>query len=415
MQASRPLAAAAICIAAVVAFLLSPAGAALAAPKLIASFISNPTDSVTEFRPRIAGDVVVWQRGTGNGSEVMRWNGFVGVNLTSNGVADENPETDGVHIIWQQRTGAVHDLAVHDLVTRTTTLLASSGDEVSPVISGYYVAWIERVDADGEVFIDPGPIGAQLTGNSLVESSLAFSGSNLVWSEGDDLRQTPDTSDDDHDVAVWNAEIGGLFILAGNPTDDIRPVIAGNTIVWQAGADGSGDIWIGDAFGTTSLLYDGPDERNPDTDGARVVWEHFDGLDRELFLIDLASPNSVVQLTTDGTDDVTPQIDGANIVWEKKVTPGDSEIWFSWNGDAPEPLLKSRDNGRDDVRPRLDGDHFVYESCANLGQPNELCDVVLAPEPRATLLVAVTLATLSLLASRSARRAQVLAGIPKRR
>jgi len=185
-------------------------------------------------------------------------------------------------------------------------------------------------------------------------------------------------------------------------------------VVWQAGPDGSGDIWYGDALGTANLLFDGTDERNPQTDGARVIWEHFDGFDFELYIVDLASPNSAIPFTNDALSDVTPQIDGDKIVWVKNVTPGDSEIWFSWQGGPPEPLRRTQNNGRDDVAPRLDGDHFVYESCVNLGQPNELCDVVLVPEPRATLAVAAALVALAFLASRSARRAVVLARIPRR-
>jgi hypothetical protein len=96
------------------------------------------------------------------------------------------------------------------------------------------------------------------------------------------------------------------------------------------------------------------------------------------------------------------------------VTPGDSEIWVSWKGGPPEPVLKSRANGRDDVAPRIDGDHFVYESCLNLGQPSELCDVVIVPEPLATLGVGAALAALGFLASRSANRAVALARISKR-
>ena len=162
-------------------------------------------------------------------------------------------------------------------------------------------------------------------------------------------------------------------------------MIAGDIVVWQAGPDGSGDIWYGDTLGTSNLLFDGTDERNPHTDGTRVVWEHFDGLDFDLYIVDLASPNAAVPFTNDALDDVTPQIDGNKIVWVKKVTPGDSEIWFSWNGGpARAAAAVAQNNGRDDVAPRLDGDHFVYESCLNLGQPSELCDVVIVPEPRAT-------------------------------
>jgi len=64
------------------------------------------------------------------------------------------------------------------------------------------------------------------------------------------------------------------------------------------GPDGSGDIWYGDTLGTSNLLFDGTDERNPQTDGTRVIWEHFDGLDFELYIVDLASPNTAIPATT---------------------------------------------------------------------------------------------------------------------
>ena len=369
--------------------------------------ISRADDTITEIHARIAGDAIVWQRGLGAFSEIMRWNGGPSAeNLSSNGVADENPETDGVHIVWQETNGAEHDIAVHDLLTHTTTLLTSPGDEITPLVSGIYLAWVEKVDADGEVFIDPGPPGLQITGNAFVESEFAVDGATLVWSEGDDLHLTADAADDEHEIALWNGDTQELFIL-NTPEDDIHPSVANGILVWQAGADGSGSIWMSDTEGVAEPLYAGTDERDPKTDGTRVVWEHWDGEDLDLYLVHLATPNVITSLTSDtGKDDVTPQIQGDDIVWVKKAKPGDSEIWVSWRGGAPTVLPWTHDNGRDDVEPRLDGDRFVYESCVNLGQPTELCDVVLvAPEPRATLLAAAALAVLAGLANRSARRA----------
>jgi hypothetical protein len=415
MRAHPPNTVTAAWIAAALAALIFGSGDAGAATPLQVITISNSSDSVSEFRPRIQGDAIVWQRGSGTGSEVMRRDGHLTVNLTSNGVADENPETDGIHVVWQQGSAGGRNIAIYDLLTGTTIILSALGDEIFPLVSGTTLAWIQMVDTDGEVFVDPGPVGNQLTGNELVESEFTIDGENLVWAQGDDLDQTPGTGDDSHDIAVWNGALQGLYILTGPGTDDIHPAISGDTVVWQAGPDGSGDIWYGDTQGTANPLYDGTDERNPQTDGARVIWEHFDGLDFDLYIVDLASPNSAIPFTSDALDDVTPQIDGNNIVWVKKVSPGDSEIWISWNNAPPEPLRRTQNNGRDDVAPRLDGDHFVYESCLNLGQPNELCDIVSVPEPRATLGVAAALAALAFLASRSARRATLLAQTQRRR
>jgi hypothetical protein len=404
MRAQLPIA---VAVAALLTFVGEPASARKR-PNFVTITVSDRADSVTEFRSRIKDGVVVWQKGLGASAEIMRWNGATGVDISQNGIADENPDTDGVHVVWQQSNGAQRDVAIYDLVTHVTTILTSPDDEVTPLVSGITLAWVRYVDndLDGEVFIDPGPPGGQLTGNTLVEGSLALDGDDLVWSQGDDLHLTPDPSDDQHDIAVWNGALQGLYILGGNPTDDIHPSIAGNTVVWQAGPDGSGDIWVGDTQGSAMLLYDGTDERNPSTDGQHVVWQHWDGSDFEISLVDLATPGIMIAKTSDGYDDMTPQILGDDIVWVKNV-PGDSEIWVSWHGGLPEVLNDTHHNGRADVRPRLDvdGEHFIYESCDNLGQPNELCDVVLAPEPRATLLAGIVVAMLAALAARSARRA----------
>jgi hypothetical protein len=198
---------------AVAAALLLGSGAAAAVTRLQGITVSNPIDGVSEFRPRLKGDAVVWQRGTGVGSEVMRWTGKQTVNMTNNGVADENPETDGIHIVWQQGAAGQRNIAIYDLLTGTTTVLSASGDEIFPVVSGTTLGWIKMVDLDGEVFVEPGPPGNQITGNLLVESELTIDGGNLLWVEGDDLGQTVGLGDDLHDIAVWNGAVQDLYIL----------------------------------------------------------------------------------------------------------------------------------------------------------------------------------------------------------
>jgi len=202
----------------------------------------------------------------GTGSEVIKWNGLAGVNLTANGVADENPETDGVHIVWQQGSAGGRNIAVYDLLTGTATILASPGDETFPLVSGTTLAWIRMVDADGEVFVDPGPIGNQLTGNPLVESEFTIDGENLVWVQGDDLHQTLGTADDSHDIAVWNGALQGLYILTGpTTTTSIRRSLE-TPSCGRRGPTAAADIWYGDTLGTSNLLFDGTDERNPQTE-----------------------------------------------------------------------------------------------------------------------------------------------------
>lgn len=378
------------------AFALGLAATASALEPPLVDTISNPTDGFSEFRPRIVGDVIVWQRGTGTSSEIMRWDDDAKtlIRLTNNLVIDQNPETDGIHIVWEQSSGSQLDISVYDMVTGQRVTLPASSNDVSPIISGVVLGWVKMVDADGEVFVSPGPPGGQLTGNALVETDLTMDDGNLVWSQSDSLGQTPGTDDDDGDIAVWNDSEQGLYFLGGFDTDDIRPSVGGGFVVWQAGADGGGDIWIGDVVGSSALLFDGMDERYPDTDGSRVVWSHWDG-DLDIWVANLEGMGGLQPLTNDNANDITPQVEGDLIAWVKERPSGDSEIWISRELGATEVIKRTVGNGRADVEPRISGDHMVYESCINLGLPNESCDIVLVPEPAAGAALLAALGALA--------------------
>ena len=226
--------------------------------------ISNSADSVSEFRPRIAGrrDRVAARLGRGFRGDAPRRQ------------ADRQHDArtaSPTRIPRPTASTSSGNRATPDSATSPSTTCSRRPPRSClppatrrfPLVSGSDLAWIEMVDADGEVFVDPGPLGNQLTGNALVESEFKHRRRQPHLVRG--RRPAPDARhrDDSHDVAVWNGALQGLYILTGPGTDDIHPAIAGDIVVWQAGPDGSGDIWYGDTLGTSNLLFDGTDERNP--------------------------------------------------------------------------------------------------------------------------------------------------------
>jgi hypothetical protein len=395
----------AVSLGAAACALVGAAAAAAPLPMLWLRTLSNTVDGVTDFRPRIADGVVVWQHGTGSASEIQLYRAGQRVSLTANAAFDENPETDGARVVWQQDAGATYDIAVYDVATGLTTfpftVANDSADDVFPQVSGATVAWLRGVPGANQfVFTSDTPY---ITGNQLAHGPIALDGANVAFQETDD-KGTPDPSDDDQEILVWNAGVHDIYGLASSTTHNIRPAISGSRVVWQSGADGAGSIWLGDLLGDSSPLYSVTDERNPQIDGDVVVWEHWDGHDFEIYETDVTQ-TSVIQLTNDSVDDVSPQISGDTVAWVARAA-GDSEIWVSRGGSPPELLKQTHHDGRDDVAPRVDalGD-IVWQSCTNLGRPNEWCEIVMAPEPQATALVAAALAALGWLAARSARRA----------
>jgi hypothetical protein len=383
----------------VLLLLAAPRGAA--AEAFFVDVLSNPLDGVNDFGARIAGGVVVWQHGTGAASEIRMFeSGGPTVNVTQNGVADELPDTDGASVVWQQAFGAQTEIAVFDLVTRMTSFpLINAVDDTEPRVSGSYIAWLRQTGADNEVFLNPNVPSDQITGNTVEESQLVLEGDKLVWTQVDDNGTPANPGDDDTEIWVWNPSVPGLYQLSNNSVQDQRPAMSGSRIVWQSGADGDADVWYGDTSGGAARLIDGTDDRNPDIDDDVVVWQRSEGTDFEIFKRDLASP-TLVQVSTNAFDDVTPRISGNHIVWVVEPAVGDSEIWVSWQGAAAEPVPSTQADGRDDVNPEIDGDRFVWESCLNLGEPNEQCEIVLAPEAHGA---ATALSVLAALAYRRGR------------
>lgn len=67
-----------------------------------------------------------------------------------------------------------------------------------------------------------------------------------------------------------------------------------------------------ESFNITRLTTDG-DNHHPQVSGDRVVWESFDGNDREIFT--WTPSGGVVQLTANDQYDGNPQVSGHRIVW----------------------------------------------------------------------------------------------------
>jgi hypothetical protein len=264
-------------------------------------------------------------------------------------------------------------------------------------VSDGNLAWLQRAGgADNEVFMTPVP--GQITGNATEESDIDLDGDVVVW-----LGVDPVGGDLEVYQFIASGPSAGFYQVSNDNLPNGRPRVSGQLVTWSSGEGDAAEVWFGSGpNGPTRITNDGVEDVNPVISGDLIVWQRWDGNDYEIFYRTAGNP-SLVQLTTNDWNDRDPEVSGNHIVWVADE-PSGAQIWVSWNLGPPERVTNVPfDHGN----PRIDGENIVFER--HDGNDTE---IVFAPEPRTTAAVSVALATLALLATRSARRA--VAGTERR-
>lgn len=342
------------------------------------------TDPVTDSHPRISGHSVVWQHGTGGAAEIFFRDDQHIFPLTQDGFADELPEIDGDTVVWQHDDGSDYEVMRYDGVSNVFITNNTTADNC-PVASGGSIGWRGTGILSREFFLLPFT-PQQITGDALDDECPRGADGNFVWTKFDGSARN---------VWAWFPAIGvppdHLFQITTAGTES-SPVISGNRIAYVEGTGSAAEIRLFDAsdFSDHPLTSDLSEDRNPQIDGTRVVWEHFDGTDWEIYEYEVGG--MVTPLTNNAVADHDPQVSGDSVVWVEDE-PGHSQIWASWHGALP-PQRVTHD-ARDHADPHIDGELITFQAC-----DSTRCDIWLAPEPSAGALAMAALAALAAFARR---------------
>jgi hypothetical protein len=344
-------------------------------------------DAVDDTGPRISGRSVVWQKGSGSAAEIWLYNQQGFHQLTLDGQPDEMPEIDGSIVVWQHQDGQDYEVMRFDGAT-TSYFTNNNVDDLCPVPSAGFVGWQGTGAAGKDFFLSPNSPTPQITGDAGLDECPVASGGNYAWSK---------LAGGDRNVWAWFSTGGspGLYQITSSATEEASPAISGNLIAFVSGIGAAADIELFDlGIGyTIPVTTDGFEDRNPQVDGNRIVWEHFDGSDWEILQAVYAGNGTalVPQFVTNNLiDDHSPVVSGDTVVWVADE-PGGSHLWTSWHGGPPRRVTTLVDN---EQNPRIEGDLIAFESCGPSG-----CDIVLAPEPAAGALGAAALGLLAALAA----------------
>jgi len=364
------------------AALLSPAAGAAVLPFWFLPLRPDPAD---DSHPRVSGQTVVWQRGIGSAAEIWLRDDHRILRLTQDGFADELPEVDGSLVVWQHDDGT--DLEVMEFDGQTTSFVTDNTvDDSCPVAAGGFIGWRGTSPPYGrDFYLFPHAGGSQITGDADGADDECPRGSagNFAWSKLDN---------GDRNVWAWFESLDDLYQITTSAVEQSSPAISGERVAYVEGTGSAADIRLFDlADGSDiALTADGSEDRNPQIQGNRVVWEHFDGTNWEIDEYVIGGGGTQQPVTNNSWNDHDPQVSGDTIVWVADE-PGHSQIWVKWHGAAPQRLTNDPVDHRS---PQIDGELIAFQSCAST------CDIWLTPETPAAGLALAAVAALAALARR---------------
>ena len=226
-------------------------------------------------KPDARGAWLVWQeRGSGTPNIRARNVGGAGgpvLNITSDALNQENPRTDGRHVVWQRRReNGNWDISRVDLTAPGVIIPLTdtpTRNEINPVIDWPWVVW----------------------------QSKDISNPNAPWQ-----------------LEAANLETSQRFTVNATSADQLDPAIRAGRVVWQDFRDvGFGEIYFRDLESGEQrrLTNNGFGQYAPDIDGNWVVWQDNRNTQVDIYGMDLRR-SIETRLTNTAANEARPRLSG---------------------------------------------------------------------------------------------------------
>jgi beta propeller repeat protein len=113
-------------------------------------------DAAIQARPRLSGDVVVWEDYTNGNADVMGWQistaGPVFV-IASGQSNQQAPDIDGNWVVWLDDAGGTDQIWAYNLTTKLSKqLTTATSTKIQPRISGTRVVWADNRAGDFDIY-----------------------------------------------------------------------------------------------------------------------------------------------------------------------------------------------------------------------------------------------------------------------
>jgi hypothetical protein len=269
-------------------------------------------NTVNDDLPTISGlsrdnYIVAWQASDGQDIEIYTYNGLSTQQLTNNRTDDFSPQASQLNLVWTGYGGSDTEIFFYDGAT-IQQITDNAIEDYYPLISGASIAWIGLESTDSEVFYYS-PLTrrvVQLTTNGTDDyisgiADFSLAGGNFVGSPttGGGFVETGllpyitwygfDGQDEDVYLSA------GLLRqpLTNNAIDDSVPQVGllglRFWVVWYASDGMDTEIYAYDGIATRQLTNNDFDDQFPQISGSTLIWRGVDGLDTDIFYLDLTN------------------------------------------------------------------------------------------------------------------------------
>ena len=245
--------------------------------------------AANEWRPKVYGNYVVFERGEDAASRVVLFDLVAGTETILSPLQSGSPTISGGAVLFDEFDGSDWEIQLHDIAAGTTGPLFSpeltGSNEVLPSLRGGTIAFISDAVVAGEwrvIAVDPetGTAEAQNPGMSSVVGQLdpVVDYATIAWSDGRDVTAaTPDTTSD---FDVYGAVFGaapafpGEQLLVGGAAAQLVDDADGTLFSYTDYAAGNANVGVVGLSGAPIPLSTHPGTQADATiSGAFVMWE----------------------------------------------------------------------------------------------------------------------------------------------
>jgi Tol biopolymer transport system component len=228
--------------------------------------------------------------------------------ITNSAVPEYRPRVSGTWMVWER---SVNDVLLYNIATGATPVQiiapGGSGNELEPCIFGNWVSFTSN-EGDSEIYYHDIAAGEtrKLTENDTHDNNSNINDKYIAWLQGDAI---------DHDVLLYDRASGTTSQMT-DFGDEYALRLDGNNLVYASFIRFGLDKLIchDAAAGTTQVIATNLSGSFA-LHGDYVVYSGWDGHDQEIYLYEISS-GATTQLTDNELVDDKPQVRGERIAWQ---------------------------------------------------------------------------------------------------
>jgi beta propeller repeat protein len=288
------------------------------------------TNPATQTDPSISGTLVVWtdQR---NGNDDIYYRDINGseIQLTSATSAQRLHDVSGNTIVYTDLTSPGPNIHAFDVTTNTDSVITAATSPSSGLngasnarIDGSLVAYEVSLPGATDIGFTHLDTGASflVAGTSAVDQSPSVSGSRIVFERHEVAGQPGD-------IILYNVTTGLETPIASGPTEQQRPDIDGNFVVYEGESGGDRDVFIYNlTTGITKQLSLPGTQRLAHVSGDFVSFDDDSAGNHDVSLYHI--PTGTIQaIATGAGSDFLNDIGGNHVVYVSNQS-GNFDIWM---------------------------------------------------------------------------------------